>query len=91
MEVEERSLEEKNVACKLIKIIGTVERHRFAQYDFTAPTSSGYPLFCRNKLLDIMQIKRYFGQQIPKLKQALRRIEGEEEKGDHNQLGSRCR
>ena len=49
-------------ACKLMKLIGTESGHVMAKYDFADTSASGYNNFCRNEMLDIQQIKGYFGK-----------------------------
>ena len=77
MEVGEISKEHKmspSFACRLMKLIGTAEGHAIAPYPFTMPSLKGYPLFCKKDTLDLMQIKGYFGQQIPQLKKSLSKM-----------------
>ena len=74
MEIGAESKEHKmspSFACRLMKKIGTIEGHKISPYPFTVPSSKGYPYFSKKDTLDLMQIKGYFGQQIPQLKKAL--------------------
>ena len=77
MDVGDRNKENKmspSFSCRLMKVIGTVEGHAIAQYPFTAVSRKGYPNFCKKDTLDLMQIKGYFGQQIPFLKAKLAKM-----------------